>query len=291
MLQSVVTDEKLAFPREQILGLYDDHPVREEPILERVEREQGDLDDLSEEDLAQSDSRSQATDQNHVGGPDALDRLARLCSVGSGTRALDVGCGLGGAARRWAESYGARVLGIELSPERVRQARHLTELVGLADRVRFRTGDVLELDLPEDRFDVVLCQATASHVRAKDELLDRLHRCLVPKGRLALEEPAIRTADDLAASETARLAELWKVSLETVESWRTLLREAGFDLRIEDDLTDDFVHHHEQLLEAAEAGHAAPPERERRVWEHALEHARAGGLKYVRWVTLRPLRP
>ncbi len=247
-----MADEKLAFPREQILDLYTDHPVREERILKR------------------------------------LDRLGRQCGVGPETRVLDVGCGLGGATRRWAENYGARVLGIDLSPERIRQARHLTELEGLSDRARFEAGDVLELDLPENAFDVVLCQATASHVRAKRELLDVLHGRLVAGGRLALEEPAARSDADLTHPEMERLAELWKVALETVEGWRKLLRHADFHLTLEKDLSDELSAHHEAMLRAVESDRIHPPDRERRAWELALEQTRKGRLAYVRWVGRKP---
>lgn len=284
-----MADEKLAFPREEILELYEDHPVREDRILERVEQERGDLEGLSEEDLAKTVSQIQASDQNHVGGLETLDRLARLCEIEAGTRVLDVGCGLGGGARRLAETHGARVLGIELSPERVRQARNLTELVGLEERVRFEAGDILEIDLPEERFDVVLCQASASHVRAKAELLDVLTHCLAPGGRLALEEPAARAEDDLARPEMKRLENLWKVALETVEGWRNLLRDAGFSITQEEDSSDDFLGHQEELLELAEAGCIEPPERERRAWEAAREQVRQGRLAYLRWVARRPL--
>lgn len=247
-----MADDKLAFPRDQILDLYDDHPVREERTLKR------------------------------------LDRLARLCHVGPETRVLDVGCGLGGATRRWAEGHGARVLGIDLSPERIRQARHLTELVGLSDRVRFEAGDVLELDLPENAFDVVLCQATASHVRAKRELLDVLHGRLVAGGLLALEEPAAEAETDLTHPEMERLAELWKVALETVDGWRELLQHAGFHVTLEEDLSDELSAHHEAMLRAVESDGIHPPDRERRAWKLALEQTRNGRLAYLRWVGRKP---
>ncbi|MGI9524695.1 MAG: class I SAM-dependent methyltransferase [Hyphomicrobiaceae bacterium] len=50
-----------------------------------------------------------------MGGLAATDELAQLAKIDEGHRVMDVGCGVGGPARRLANQFGANVIGIKLS--------------------------------------------------------------------------------------------------------------------------------------------------------------------------------
>ena len=56
-------------------------------------------------------------DMIHMGGLSATDEIAELANIQRGNRVLDVGCGVGGPARRFANKFGANVTGVELSPK------------------------------------------------------------------------------------------------------------------------------------------------------------------------------
>lgn len=55
-------------------------------------------------------------DEFHCLGREATDDLARLAVVAPGAHVLDVGCGLGGPARRLASVYGCEVVGVDITP-------------------------------------------------------------------------------------------------------------------------------------------------------------------------------
>src|SRR5271168_4566821 len=74
--------------------------------------------------------------------------------VKDGDRVLDVGCGVGRWSRLLA-ARGARVLGVDLSPTMIAQARCRAAKEGVASRCRFAVEDLARLDLVE-RFDMVL---------------------------------------------------------------------------------------------------------------------------------------
>jgi len=70
--------------------------------------------------------------------------------------ALDLACGRGGAAV-WLAQRGLDVLGCDVSPVAVRQARRLAELGGVADRCHFEIAD-LDDGLPAGpSADVLIC--------------------------------------------------------------------------------------------------------------------------------------
>ncbi|OIN82649.1 class I SAM-dependent methyltransferase [Mycobacterium malmoense] len=115
---------------------------------------------------------------NAVGPPGVLARHADMFPAAG--RALDLACGQGRAAV-WLARRGLDVLGLDISPVAIGQARDLAERGGVGDRCQF---DVLDLDdgLPAGPpVDVILCH------KFRDR---RLYRVIVerlaPGGLLAI---------------------------------------------------------------------------------------------------------
>lgn len=140
-----------------------------------------DTDRLNPEDL-------HGLDMVHAGGVEATDLVAHEASIESGQHLLDVGCGLGGPARRFAYRHGAVVSGIELSEPVFQTAVALTSLVGLGDRVHFTLGSALKMPYEEGTFDVVVMQHCAMQVTEKHEIFGESARVLRPGGILVLHE-------------------------------------------------------------------------------------------------------
>ncbi len=76
-------------------------------------------------------------DQFHGRGLEATLEIAGLVQAGPTDHILDVGSGIGGPARYFANRFGCRVTGIDLTSEFCDVARHLTRLLGLEDRIAF----------------------------------------------------------------------------------------------------------------------------------------------------------
>ena len=102
-----------------------------------------------------------------------LDRLP------SGSKVVDVGCGIGGSARILARDYGFDVLGISISPAQVRRATELTP-EGLS--CRFAVMDALDLNLADGEFDGVWSVEAGPHMPDKQRFADELLRVLKPGG-------------------------------------------------------------------------------------------------------------
>jgi SAM-dependent methyltransferase len=81
----------------------------------------------------------------------ALDRLE-----GEPKRVLDIGTGTGKAARAAASRFpGAEVVGVDLSPSMIEEARRLLP-TDLAGRVRFEVADASALPFEKGAFDLVI---------------------------------------------------------------------------------------------------------------------------------------
>jgi ubiquinone/menaquinone biosynthesis C-methylase UbiE len=107
--------------------------------------------------------------------------LVRLAGVRAGDRVLDVGCGTGVVAVT-AARLGARVSGLDLTPELLDQARRSAPLAGV--EVDWHEGDAEKLPFPDASFDVVLSQFGHMFAPRPDVVLAEMLRVLKPGGRL-----------------------------------------------------------------------------------------------------------
>ena len=127
-----------------------------------------------------------AVDEFHMGGHQATLELADALGLRAGMALLDLGSGLGGPARVFAGRHGCTVTGIDLTPEYVRVAEALTRLVGLAERVSFRTGSATDLPFEPARFDAATLLHVGMNIEDKAALCRAAARVLKPGGVFAV---------------------------------------------------------------------------------------------------------
>src|SRR5579864_1635482 len=133
-------------------------------------------------------------DQFHGRGIEATteiaDEIARHVSIAGADYILDIGSGIGGPARYFAQRFGCRVAGIDLTPEFCAVARELSQLVGGDDRLRFHEGNALQMPFAAGSFDGAYSMNVAMNIGDKDGLYREIHRVLKPKAWLFLSELA-----------------------------------------------------------------------------------------------------
>ncbi len=79
--------------------------------------------------------------------PDVVDAMLKLAKVTSSDLVYDLGSGDGRIPIAAAKAYGARGVGIDIDPERVREATGNARSNGVADKVTFRTEDLFTADI------------------------------------------------------------------------------------------------------------------------------------------------
>jgi SAM-dependent methyltransferase len=115
--------------------------------------------------------------------------LAPHLRVAPGTEVLDLGCGVGRWSRQLARR-GARVVGVDLAPSMIDEARKRT--AGAALEADYRVGDLRTLDLGRT-FDLVLAVTVLQHIlddAAFARAAANVARHLAPHGRAVLLEAA-----------------------------------------------------------------------------------------------------
>ena len=109
-------------------------------------------------------------------------QLIKHARVRAGQRVLDVACGTGVAALT-AARVGARVTGLDLTPELLARARENAELANL--EVEWHEGDVEQLPFRDASFDVVLSQYGHIFAPRPDVAVSEMLRVLKPGGTIA----------------------------------------------------------------------------------------------------------
>ncbi len=170
----------------------------------------------------------------HIGGRKATAYAVEKMALDRHQRVLDVGCGIGGAARYLAAQIGCRVTGVDLTPEYTEVARVLTNMTGLDATVSFETASALDMPFGDDIFDAALTIHVAMNIRDRPALYREIARVLKPGAVFCAFDVMKKSDDPLSFSvpwaETAQTSHL-----TTAQETAGLLGEAGFDVTEIDD--------------------------------------------------------
>jgi SAM-dependent methyltransferase len=140
---------------------------------------------------------------------------------------LDVGSGIGGPARAFADRTGCRVTGIDLTEAYVEAANALTHRCGLADRATFRVASALDMPFGAGSFDAATLIHVGMNIADKAGVFAQVRRVLKPGGRFCLYE-VMRVADGDIPHPMPWAATEGTSFVETPETYRRLLAAAGF---------------------------------------------------------------
>jgi demethylmenaquinone methyltransferase / 2-methoxy-6-polyprenyl-1,4-benzoquinol methylase len=133
--------------------------------------------------------------------PARYDRLAELLSFGQNGRwrramvghlspgdgqlILDVAAGTAGISLQLASRLGARVVGVDLTEQMLRQGEQNIAAAGAGDRVTLVTGRAEELPFPDASFDALTFSYLLRYVTDPQATLAELARVVRPGGTIA----------------------------------------------------------------------------------------------------------
>lgn len=199
-------------------------------ILAGLEAAGADVDRLRPDDLA-------PVDEFHLGGRMATAKMIAKLSLSADQHVLDVGCGIGGAARYIAAEMGSKVTGLDLTPEYIEVARKLSDMTGLGGNTTFEAGSALAMPFEEETFDAAVTFHVAMNIADRAGLYGEIARVLQPGAALGIYDVMKKSDGDLAfpvpwasTPETSHLT--------TPDEMLALLSGAGFEVEGVEDLTD-----------------------------------------------------
>ena len=81
--------------------------------------------------------------------PAVVDAMLKLANVKPSDVVYDLGCGDGVIVATAAQKYGARAVGIDIDPQRVKEATEREQKMGVSDKVKIIQGDLFEADIKD----------------------------------------------------------------------------------------------------------------------------------------------
>lgn len=111
--------------------------------------------------------------------PAVVDAMLKLAEVKPTDVVYDLGSGDGIIVTTAAQKYGALAVGIDIDPQRVKEATERAQKMGVSDRVEIRQGDLFEADIT-DATVVTLYLLQSLNIK----LMPKLKRELKPGSRV-----------------------------------------------------------------------------------------------------------
>jgi ubiquinone/menaquinone biosynthesis C-methylase UbiE len=158
----------------------------------------------------------------HPGGLELTRQLAELCNIQRGALVLDLASGTGETACFLAETFAARVYGVDRSDEMIRRGETKARARGL--EVEFRKAEAANLPFDDFEFDAAICECTLCFLE-KRRVLSEMVRVVRSGGWVGMHDLCWREGATEHLKRT--LEELEGETPETLEGWRQRFEYAG----------------------------------------------------------------
>jgi SAM-dependent methyltransferase len=231
------------------------------------------------------------------GGADHVLQMVKPMTLTNAKSMLDIGCGLGGATRAIAKTFGTWIVGMEASPVLAAAGMECSHRAGLAKKAPVQHFEPATVELPMKKYDAVCVRSVFGNVEDKPRLLGQIERALRPGGSVLICDFTVREQGLSSAALAA-----WQGAEDTPPQPCTLqdlqqnCGKLNIDLRVAEDMTAEFrnlviqgwanlagVLHGKKV----EPGEAAALAKEIKLWQTRLAAIDSGDLRVARLFGLK----
>ncbi len=180
------------------------------------------IDNVTIEDLA-------PVDEFHIGGRLATENFLGQLNLSQKDHILDVGCGLGGAARYVANKYNNRVTGIDLTEEYIETGNALCAWVHLDNHISLHQGSALSMPFQDETFDGAYMMHVAMNIEDKAQLFNEVYRVLRSGAPFGIYD-VMRIKDGELSYPVPWATEKSTSNLATPDQYKQALINAGIEV-------------------------------------------------------------
>jgi protein-L-isoaspartate O-methyltransferase len=143
--------------------------------------------------------------------PDVVDAMLKLANVTAKDVVYDLGCGDGIIVATAAQEAGARAVGIDIDPQRVKEANERVQKAGVTDKVKIMNADLFETDISQAT--VITLYLLPS---LNQKLIPKLNRELKPGTRVVSQsfDMGDQNPPEKTVDVNGRMVYLWRTPLK-----------------------------------------------------------------------------
>jgi SAM-dependent methyltransferase len=104
---------------------------------------------------------------------EVVDRMLEMAQVKAGDFVIDLGCGDGRNVVTAAQKYGARGFGVDIDPERIKEANENAKKAGVTDKVEFRVANLFETKISDANVMMMYLLSTIN-LKLRPRILDEM---------------------------------------------------------------------------------------------------------------------
>jgi len=194
----------------------------------------------------------------HIGGRQATGDLLDQINLGPQDHLLDIGCGIGGTSRFVAATYGAKVDGIDLTPEFVETGTEICNWLKLQDLVTLKVANALDNGFADNSFDAACMLHVGMNIADKPALFTEIGRVLRPGGRFALYD-VMKNDDGARAYPVPWATDPDMCAISSLQDYQDGLARAGFEITSVRDRTEVASAFFARLKKNMQASAGPPP--------------------------------
>lgn len=173
-----------------------------------------------------------SVDEFHIGGRTATEELLAQLQLSADDRLIDIGCGLGGAARLVVTRYNCRVTGFDLTRDFVEAGNTLCQWIGVGDRVSLHHASALSIPEPDGAFSGGYMLHVGMNIADKGALFAEAARLLRAGARFGIYD-VMRMADGELGYPLPWASDAESNAIARPEQYRAALQSAGFEILAE----------------------------------------------------------
>jgi len=177
------------------------------------------------------------------GGPENVIAMSKLLALSPKLSAMVVGAGLGGPSRVLAKEFGVWISGYESSKELAEAGQQMSVDAGLEKKAHIHHKNLDDVYDFERQFDRAYSKEAMFTVENKSKLVEAIFGNLKEDGLFLITDYVIKDVDSLSDPDVIDWLRQEPVDPFPVTSGTTTrtLEAAGFNIRVNEDITDQYL--------------------------------------------------
>ena len=172
----------------------------------------------------------------HPGGFTSTNRLINNYNLDKNKKVLDIACGKGTTSILIAKKFECRIVGIDISPVLIEEAKKLAKRNKVDKLIDFQVADATHLPFNDNEFDASVAQAMLVLIDDKESVIREALRVIKPSGLAGwIELTWQQNPSDLFMNQVSEvICAYCMLNVKMLDGWKNMFLQSGaFNLQTE----------------------------------------------------------